>query len=228
MPKGSIHHNGLAHVSGGVQAELKYRGSSDYDAVTLGVFARGWLDGYKSDLRSGGRFSIGASAHSSLTDRIDVYGDVSYRRRRAESAVFDLSDYGARLNLDYSLGSRGTLYLGGEYRRGDTVSDGRATLVNASIAQVFVLDDAFPDQRLFAYRFDATTWVCTVGYSVPVGPRDSIDFSWRRTQATPTHAPAFDSGTSLRYLDNQYSAVYLMRFGGHQSRMHSSPRASLQ
>jgi hypothetical protein len=205
-------YTGLAHLSGGLQAEAQYRGSGDYDAVTLAVFARGWLDNYQSQLRDGGRYSVGVSARRSLTDRIDVFGELSGNWRRAQSAVWDLADYAARLSFDYSLGRSGAFYLTGEFHRGDTVSDGRASLENLSIAEVFVLDDAFPGKGLFAYRFEANTWVGMLGYNFPLGPRDSIDFSWRRIQSTPTAQPPFESPGSLRYIDNQYSVVYLLRF----------------
>ena len=84
--------------------------------------------------------------------------------------------------------------------------------MNVSLAEVFVLDDAFPGERLFAYRFDARTWVGTLGYNLPLGPRASIDISWRRAQATPTDRPDFDLPGSLRYVDNQYSLSLLKLF----------------
>ena len=83
---------------------------------------------------------------------------------------------------------------------------------NVSLAQVFVLDDAFPGKQLYAYRYDARTWVGTVGYNLPLGPRASIDISWRRTQATPIDRPDFDVQGSLRYVDNQYSLFLLKAF----------------
>ena len=206
-------YNGLSNLSGGLQAEFQYRQSATFDAVTFGAFARGWLDNYVSHLRDGGHIALGVNAQGALTDRIGVYGELAWNRRYAQSEVWDLNYYSARLNLDYSLGRRsGTVYLNGEYRRGNTVSDGRATLVNGSLAQVFVLDDAFPGKQLFAYRFDARTWVGTVGYNVPLGPRASIDISWRRAQGTPTEQLDFDVQGSLRYVDNQYSLFFLKVF----------------
>jgi hypothetical protein len=205
-------YNGLSNLSGGLQAELQYRQSGAFDAITFAAFARGWLDNYASHLRDGSHFSVGVSAHGALTDRIGVSGELARNQRRAQSEVWDLTDYSARLNLDYSLGRSGTLYLNGEYRRGDTVSDGHATLVNVSLAQVFVLDDAFPDKQLFAYRSNARTWVGIVGYNLPLGQRASIDISWRRAQSTPTGRLGFDVQGSLRYIDNQYSIVLLKRF----------------
>jgi hypothetical protein len=205
-------YNGLSNLSGGLQAELQYRRSAAFDAVTWAAFARGWLENYDSHLRDGGRFALGVSAQGALTDRIGVYGELAWNRRYAQSEVWDLNYYSARLNLDYSLGRSGSLYLNGEYRHGTTVSDGHATLVNVSIAQVFVLDDAFPGKQLFAYRYDARTWTGTVGYNLPLGPRASLDVSWRRSQGTPIDRPDFDVQGSLRYVDNQYSLFFLKTF----------------
>ena len=207
-----VTYNGLSNLSGGIEAELQYRQSGAFDAITFAAFARGWLDNYVSHLRDGSHFSVGLSAHGALTDRIGVYGELAYNRRHAQSDVWDLTDYSARLNLDYSLDRSGTLYLNGEYQRGDTVSDGHATLVNVSLAQVFVLDDAFPGKQLFAYRSDARTWVSTVGYNLPLGQQTSIDISWRRVQSTPTAQLGFEVQGSLRYIDNQYSIVLLKLF----------------
>jgi hypothetical protein len=205
-------YDGLSNLSGGLEAELQYRQSGAFDAITFAAFARGWLDNYASHLRDGSHYSFGLSARGALTDRIELFGELARNERRAQSEVWDLVDYSARLSLDYSLGRSGTLYLNGEYRRGDVVSDGHATLVNVSLAKVFVLDDAFPDKQLFAYRSEARTWISTVGYNLPLGQRTSIDISWRRVQSTPTAHLDFDVQGSLRYVDNQYSVVLLKLF----------------
>jgi hypothetical protein len=67
-------YNGLSNLSGGLQAELQYRPSAAFDAVTFGAFARGWLDNYESHLRDGSHFSLGVNAQGALTDRIGIYG----------------------------------------------------------------------------------------------------------------------------------------------------------
>jgi hypothetical protein len=205
-------YDGLSNLSGGLEAELQYRQSGAFDAFTFAAFARGWLDNYASHLRDGSHYSFGVNARGALTDRIGLFGEVAWNRRHAQSEVWDLTDWSARANLDYSLGSRGTLYLTGEYRRGDVVSDGFATLVNVSLAKVFVLDDAFPGKQLFAYRSEARTWLSTVGYNLPLGQRTSLDLSWRRVQSTPTAHLDFDVQGSLRYVDNQYTIVLLQMF----------------
>jgi hypothetical protein len=205
-------YNGLSNLSGGLRAELQYRQSGAFDAVTFEAFASGWLDNYASHLRDGGHIALGVNAQAALTDRIGVDGELAWNRRYAQSEVWDLNYYSARLNLDYSLGRGGTLYLNGEYQVGNTVSDGRATLVSVSLAQVFVLDDAFPGKQLFAYRYGARTWIGTLGYNLPLGPHSSIDISWRRAQGTPSDRPDFDVQGSLRYVDNQYSLFFLKIF----------------
>jgi len=205
-------YNGLSNLSGGVEAELQYRQSGAFDAITYAAFARGWLDNYASHLRDGSHYSVGVSARGAVTDRIGLFGELAYNERRAQSEVWDVIDQSALLNLDYSLGDRGTLYLTGQYRRGDVVSDGHATLVNVSLAKVFVLDDAFPNQQWFAYRSEARTWISTVGYNLPLGHQASLDISWRRVQSTPTANLNFDVQGSLRYVGNQYSIVLLKQF----------------
>ena len=205
-------YNRLSNLSGGLEAEIQYRRSGAFDAITYAAFARGWLDNYASHLRDGSHYSVGVSARGALTDRITLLGELAHNERHAQSEVWNAIDNSALLNLDYSLGDRGTLYVTGQYRRGDVVSDGHATLVNVSLAKVFVLDDAFPNQQWFAYRSAANTWLGTVGYNLPLGHQASLDISWRRIQSTPTANLNFDVQGSLRYVANQYSIVLLKRF----------------
>jgi uncharacterized protein YhjY with autotransporter beta-barrel domain len=203
---------GLGRFSGGAQAELQYRGSGDFDAITFGLLGRVQGDYYQTDNRRGYRYSVALSARRSLTDRIEAFAALTGNARFAKSAVWDNKDYGAKLNLDYALGGpNGSLYLTGEYRRGDFVSSGRFALDSIDIAEVFTPDDAF-GPGYFAYRFDAKAWLGTLGYNRPLGPRDALDLSWRRVQVTPLDRPTYDLKGPFRYIDNQYSIVYLMRF----------------
>jgi uncharacterized protein YhjY with autotransporter beta-barrel domain len=205
-------YSGLGHAAAGLQGELQYRVSSAFDAPTFTAFLRATAFEYESRLRDGHRFSLGVTARRSLTDKIDIFGEISGTHRSARSAVFDGRDYSAKFNVDYSLGRNGTLYLGGEYRRGDSVSVGRPSLENLVIAEVLVQDDAYPSGEFFAYRFESRTLIGTMGYNRPLGPRDSIDFSWRHARSTPLSKPDFSISGPFRYDANQYSIVYLMRF----------------
>jgi len=205
-------HAGLGRFSAGGQAEVQYRTSGAFDATTLALSGRALYERYESHYRTGPRYFLGFNARRALTDRIELFAELGANARRGNSDVFNWRDYAAKLNIDYSLGRRGILYLSGEYRRGDTVSSGFASLVNVGAADVFVPDDAFEGLDYFAYRFDARTVLGTIGINHPLGARDSIDLSWRRVQSTPRKRPAWDSPGALRYIDNQYSLVYLMRF----------------
>ena len=203
---------GLGRVSGGGQAELQYRSSGDFDAMTFGVLGRAQGDYYQSDKRRGYRYHVAFSARRSLTDRIEAFAALTGNVRYAKSAVWDNKDYGAKVNFDYALGGPlGSLYFTGEYRKGDFVSSGRFALESIDVAEVLTPDDAF-GLGYFAYRTDAKAWLGTFGYNRPLGPRDALDFSYRRVQVTPTSRPTFELNGPFRYIDNQYSIVYLMRF----------------
>lgn len=204
-------YQGLGRVAAGVDAQLQYRSSGAFDATTWALVGRAGYDQYESDYRRGARYFAGVSARRSLTDRIDLFAEAGRNMREGKSEVFQTRDWAGKLNLDYSLGRRGVLYLAGEYRHGDLVSTGPASLANLAIAEVFVPDDAFDGLDLFAYRTRGRTVIGTVGWNYPLGPRDSFDLSWRRVQAQPSKRWGLDGGT-IRYNDNQYSLVYLMRF----------------
>lgn len=203
-------YNGLSRVSGGLTGELQYRASAAFDAPTLALSGKTFIERFESDKRDGHRYSVGISILQPLTDRITAFGALTYESRYAKSAVFDGKHHSARINFDYALHKDGTVYLGGEYRRGDIVSTARPSLANLDIAKVFTQDDVF-GKGFTSYRFDAKTWIATVGYNLGFGPRDSLDLSWRRAQSTPTDSTSFPA-PGFRYVVNQFNVVYLKRF----------------
>lgn len=205
------HYYGLSHAIAGVQAEYQYRHDAEFGTPTLAAFARTFADQYDSDLRDGYRYSSGVSVKEPVTDRIRLFGALAHNGRNSRSSVFDTQDNSARLNLDYSATPAGTLYLGGEIRRGDVVSTGDPSLENIDTAKVFAQDDAFPGRQLYSYRFAGKTMLTTIGYNIGFGPRDSIDFSWRRVKSSPDWRPAYATSPSS-YVANQFSVVYLTTF----------------
>ena len=162
-------------------------------------------------MRDGYRTALGVSWRQPLTDRLELFAALAHNERYADSAVFTTRDNSGRLNLDWAVGPRSLLYVGAEYRRGDIVSTGRPTLEDVDIAKVLVADDAYPGKNFFSYKFEGRTWLTTLGYNLGLGPRDSLDFSWRRAESTPSLRPSFATSASS-YIANQYSIVYLTRF----------------
>ena len=205
-------HHKLGRAFGEGQVGIEYRASGEFSAPTFGLFARASAQEYRSVLRSGYRYATGASASAALTDRINAFGSIAYEGSHARSAVFSGHGGAARLNLDYALSENGTLYVNGEYRRGDTTATGLGSLENIDIAKVFVTDDAFASDGFLSYRFQARTLVGALGYNHGFGPNASLDVSWRHARATPTLALPFTSSVPNRYTANQLAVSVLWRF----------------
>jgi hypothetical protein len=206
--------DGLSRVLYGVQGTWQYRPSAEYSAPTYGVFLRISGDQYRSDLRDGYRASAGVSIRKPVTDRIEILGVAAYNARNARDAVFDTRDWSARFNVDYSLFGRDTLYFGGEYRRGDTVSTTQASSALSSIAKAIATDDAFDDGiARWAYRFQATTLIGAVGYNFAFASGQSLDLAYRYVRSTPTDTAPYPYGNeNPRYVDHQIGLSYLLRF----------------
>ena len=202
-------YTGLGHVSGGLQGEYMYRPSGDFGDPTFGVFARYTADEYESVWRDGSHHSEGVTLRKPLTDRIDLFAAVANNVRRGKSDVFNTKDVSGRMNLDYALATNETIYLTGEYRKGDIVSSGRPSLQILNMSTVLVQDDVFAG--FYDYRMKGATVLTTLGYNVSFGSRDSLDFSWRRVQTTSDKTSAIAS-SRLRYIVNQLSISYMMAF----------------
>lgn len=202
---------GLSHLDAALEAELQYRESSEFSAPTLGVFAKLKVEDYESDVRDGYRYSLGLSYTQPMTDRISLFAALASNQRYSSSKVFTTLDTSARMSLDYALSARKALYLSTEYRVGDVVSTGRASLENVTISKVFVLDSAFSGGQFFSYKINGSTWLTTVGYNHSLGSGGAIDIAWRRVESTPELRPTW--ATSPRsYISNQLLASYLFRF----------------
>ncbi len=201
---------GLNRISAAVHGELQYRSSAEFGSPTFAFFANISADQYQSYLRDGFRYSAGILLRQTLTDRIRLFAAVAHNERSSKSVVFDNKDNFARIDLDYALGS-GTLYLGGEYRRGDIVVSG-AELWSTNNSNAYTQDDAFADPEIYSFRFYGTTVLSTLGYNLKIGPRNSMDISWRRATSSVNYVTPALGNATLSYVANQYTAVYLVRF----------------
>jgi hypothetical protein len=206
-------HTGLSRFYYGFQSDIQYRASGEFTAPIFGAFVRGFKDQYESDLRDGYRYSAGVTASKPVTDRMQLFGALAYNVRNGNNTVFNNNEWSARLNLDYALTQSGTVYLNGEYHRGDTVSSAPDSDAYEQISTAKVQDDAFPGLNRWAYRVTARTTVATLGYNVAIGDRQALDFSWRWVQSTPTAMPSIAVPENyIRYIDNQFRVAYLVRF----------------
>jgi hypothetical protein len=193
------------------EGELQYRPSAEFAAPTLSLFGRAAVDFYDSTLRDGYRYNLEGRVLQPLSDRVDFFGALGYNVRDGKSAVFDLQDWSARANFDYALAQKSTLYLGLEYRRGQSVSSALPELAFVDIAQKIVRDDAFDDGR-GAYRLKAKTGIATLGVSHGLNEDQALDFSVRYIQSTALDKPTFPGAGTIRYYDTQVSVAYLLRF----------------
>ena len=203
-------YRGLDRVSGGGQADVRVRPSGEYGAPTVGLFVRLSRDEFRSSQRDGYRYSSGVTLRKPLTDRIELFGALSFNKRDAEQETFDTSDTSLRLHADYAT-MYGTLYLSGELRRGDVITSGPLSGINGDLASSVVDDDAFSRQNFNSYRLKAKTVLATLGYNLPLGAKSSLDLSWRRARSLPTDSLSLP-GPSPYYVDDQISLVYLLGF----------------
>lgn len=196
----------LDNVSAGMQGEFQYRSSGHIIAPTWGLFVRARYENYDSELRSGVQYAFGMNIRQALSDKIFAFAALTRNIRNAEHDVFDTKDYSAKFSINYSLGRHGSMYFGGEFRRGDIVTSD-LVLIYGGLADVITKDDGYRNHTLFASRYEAETKLLSLGYNLPLGSRDSIDISWRRIEAEPV-----TSYEDTRYTVNQYSLSYLIRF----------------
>jgi hypothetical protein len=177
---------GLDRISLGIQGEFQYRTSAEFFAPTFGIVGRAWLDEYNAGMRSGQRYSVGAESAPVAHRSHSFLRCAGANSRNADSAS-STAGITPRDSIWTIRSSRdGTLYLGGEYRRGDTVTSAPDSAAYEAIAKADAPDDAYADRGFVAYRYEAKTVLWTLGYNRRLGPNDSIDLWWRRAESTPT------------------------------------------
>ncbi|HEY6720897.1 MAG TPA: hypothetical protein VI363_04600 [Burkholderiales bacterium] len=209
-------YHGLSHNFIGGQGEYQYRSSGEFGAATYAAFLRSMADSYESNLRDGYRHAFGVTVLKPATDRVTLFGALVRNISDGKSTVFDARNTSLRGNADWSLSRWDTVYLGAEYRRGDSIStvsrnDPTRTLGFINTANAIIQDDAFSDTR-DAYRLKATTLIASLGYNRAFGAGQAVDVSWRRAQSSIQNAVGPLSGSDLRYTVNQYALAYLVRF----------------
>jgi hypothetical protein len=210
-------YTGLSNNFIGTQADFFFRSSGEFTAATYGAFVRTAKEEYESTLRDGYRHAFGVTVQKPVTDRVQLFGALTRNISDGKSTVFDARSTSLRGNADWSLGRWDTVYLGADYRSGDSVStvsrnDPIRTAGFVNTASAITLDDAFNDTTRDAYRLKAHTLIATLGYNRAFGERHAVDVSLRRAQSSVQNAVAPASGSDLKYTANQFSVAYLGRF----------------
>jgi hypothetical protein len=172
-------YTGLDRVFGDIQGEIQYRSSGGYTAPIWAIFVRQRAESFDSTLRDNDLTSAGLSVRNPVTDRIFLFGAASYNQRNARNTVFDTREFSLRGTLDYSLSRRQTVYLGLEYKDGDSVSTARPSLALSDIARASVLDDVFTDTTRIDYRFRARTRIMTLGNNLAIAHRAPLNIHYR-------------------------------------------------
>ena len=206
-----IQYTGLDRVFADVDGELQYRSSGQYTSPIYALFVRQSVDRYESDLRDGYRISAGVSVRKPVTDRIFLFGALAYSQRHARSTVFDTEDVSVRGSFDYALARGHTIYMGLEYRDGDSVSTSLPSPALVSISEARVRDDVFAGHN--SYRYRARTGILTLGYNITVKQGQALDLSYRGVYSKPKDQPPNSVTTdTIYYVDNQVILSYLIRF----------------
>jgi hypothetical protein len=211
--------SGLSKNFIGVQGDFQYRAGGEFGRATYGAFYRIQAEDFNSTLRDGYRSALGVSVLKPWTDRINLFAALTENITDGTSEVFDTKSTSVRGNVDWALGNRNLVYLGAEYRHGDSVSSvcrncdltRTAGLINTAGSHI-VQDDAFSDTVRDAYRIKANTWVFTLGYNLSIARGQSLDLSWRRVLSKGLNPVAPATQSDINYYVTQYSLAYLLRF----------------
>jgi len=163
----------LSRAAADFSVNWRYRASGAFTTPTYGLLARLTGESYASSLRSGMVLEVSGSAQKPLTDRVTMTAIIEMRQRDANNTVFDTSNTSARLNVDYLLGQRSTLYLTYNRISGDMVLSAPSGYTGY---KTWYPDDAFYG-GWWAYRFDATTDVGTLGLNYAFNEKNALDLS---------------------------------------------------
>jgi len=190
----------LSRAAIGVNGAWQFRSSAAFSVPTYSLLASARYEKYGSTMRSGTVLQFGGSVLKPVTDRISATGIVEIRKRDASSAAFDTSDTSARVNFDYLLSNRTTIYLTYNRLTGDMVISAPS---GYSGYKYWELDDAFGGSY-WAYLFDATTDIGTLGFNYKINENSSVDAS-----VLSANSKAYGG---ISYADTRMSVAYLRRF----------------
>lgn len=135
----------------------------------------------ESDIRTSDTAGIGLEMNRWLSDSIIFTLGYNYKKREANSQVFDTEENQLFANIDLELSANSLVYLTYHYITGDIVSSATPRLTIINIAEAIEPDDAFGGvtTNQFAYRLDADSQLFTLGFNSALTRSISYDLSLR-------------------------------------------------
>jgi hypothetical protein len=186
---GDLHeqYSGLDHVSLGVTAAYRRKFGLGPAVPWARVSATGARLQYREDVRDGWYYRVGASVGTRVGDRWELSAGYVFDGRTADherlvttrlpADVFDQQAHTLWARADWQATTRLSLFGGYALRLGDVASTTQRNAEIFAASSAVVADPAF-GSNTFAYKIDATTHALSVGLSVALGARWSVNVGY--------------------------------------------------
>jgi hypothetical protein len=178
-----VRFRGLDNAWSGVRAGYRHKAGLGYAAPWLALDASLAYHDYESDVRTGPRFVLRATAGKRFDEAFDAYVELFVDRRygphgEAEvpgisGRVFDLRGRGGAAGLHYAVDETLAISARGSVRRGDVVSTASAPSPLFAASRAIAEDSAFGDE-LYDYRLGGTTWSLALAASLALDEHASL------------------------------------------------------
>jgi hypothetical protein len=186
---GDLHesYSGLDHVALGATAAFRAKLGLGPDAPWVRVAASGGRLQYREDVRDGWYYRVTAGIGKRFGPRWELRADYAFDGRTADheravadtipADVFDQQAHTFSARADFQ--ATPILLVFGSYacRIGDVASTTQRNPQIFAASSAIVADPAF-GSNTFAYKIDATTHILSVGMSVALGARWSLNVSY--------------------------------------------------
>lgn len=197
--------NGLSNLVAAGKLNYMMGFGSSFGAPWMSFEAGYGIVEFESFLRDSNIYRSTLMLGMQVDDATSMRAGVAYKHRDAESAVFDMENASAFINLDIEIVKKHIIYLTYKFQTGDAVSSASSVSVPVIDASKVapVDDDVFIGKK--TYRLDATMHFVTLGYNQIKSLHGSFDFSAQYLQSTA-------DDVDLEYEDLVLRLSYFHRF----------------
>lgn len=175
-------HSGLSLLQARTGARLITRPSQSFYAPLFALGTHAAWSEFDSRDRDAGEIQATFFIQQPLTTRLSSRLSFHGLRRRAEETVFDASQHGVSLDVDWILAPALAAYAGYQHRRGDFITT-TATVPPAAAATALAIaaDDVFVGE--FAVRQSGRAHIVTMGLNWALSSTYSLDLLTRHVDA---------------------------------------------